>query len=91
MFHFIELEKIFFLEARSNSKIITLIKTKALLATYHGDNNSGDNDYCEQMEVTYNGLTMSEIIITETFFLSGFTFTNIHDSQNNWGRGRLSL
>ena len=29
--------------------------------------------------------------ITEAFFLSGFTFTNIHDSQENWGRGRLSL
>ena len=29
--------------------------------------------------------------ITEAFFLSGFTFTNIHDSQDNWGRGRLSL
>ena len=34
---------------------------------------------------------MLETIITEAFFLSGFTFANTHDSQDNRGRGRLSL
>ena len=44
---FTELEKLcFFLEARSNSKI-TLIKTKGIVI-YHGNNNGGNNDYCEQ-------------------------------------------
>ena len=39
-------------------------------------------------KVTYNGLKMLETIITEAiFFLSGFTFTNIHDSQDNQGKG----
>ena len=33
-----------------------------------------------------------ETIVTEApFFLSGFSFTNIQDSQDNRGRGRLSL
>ena len=36
---------------------------------------------------------MLETIITETtsFFLSGFSFMNIHDSQDNRGRERLSF
>ena len=35
---------------------------------------------------------MLEIIITEAFSLSGFTFTNIHhDSQDNWGKGETLL
>ena len=35
-----------FLEARSNCKI-TLIKTKDIVI-FHGNNNDGNNDYCEQ-------------------------------------------
>ena len=46
VFHLTELEKLFFLEARSNSKI-TLIKTKGIVI-YHGNNNGRNNDYCEQ-------------------------------------------
>ena len=47
MFHFAELEKLFFfLEARSNSKI-TLFKTKSVVI-YHGNNNGGNNGYCRQ-------------------------------------------
>ena len=40
MFHFTELKKLFFFEAKSNSKI-TLIKTKGIVI-YHGDKNG----YC---------------------------------------------
>ena len=46
MFHFTELEKLFFLEARSSSKM-TLVKTKGV-DMYHGSNNGGNNDSCEQ-------------------------------------------
>ena len=38
-------------------------------------------------KVTYTGLKMLETIITEAFFLSGFTFTNIHNSQRTTGEG----
>ena len=41
----------FFLEARSNSKF-TLIKTKGVVI-YHGNNNGGNNVYCEQ-RLRYN-------------------------------------
>ena len=34
-------------------------------------------------KVTYNGLKMLEIIITDALFLSGFTFTSIHNSHDN--------
>ena len=45
-----------------------------------------------KVKVTDSDLKMLETIITEaTFFLSRFSFTNIHDSQNNTGRVRLSL
>ena len=45
MFYFTELENfwVFFLEARSNSKI-TLVKTKCVVI-YHGNNNDGSNGY----------------------------------------------
>ena len=34
-------------------------------------------------KVMHSGLKILETIITEAFFLSGFTLTNIHDSQGN--------
>ena len=61
----------FFLKARSNSKI-TLIKNKCIVI--YGKNNGGNIGYCvlEKFRVTYSGLKMLEIIITEaTFFLYG--------------------
>ena len=88
MFHFTELEKLFF---RSNFKQVTL-KTKGIVI-YHGKSNDGNNDYYEQKDkLTYSGLKMLQTIITEDFFLSGFTyFTDIHNSQYNRGSGRLSF
>ena len=47
------------------------------------------------VNVLYSDLKMLETIITEDrffFFLSGFSFTNVHDSQHdNRGREGLSL
>ena len=40
----------------------------------------------------YSSLIMSETIITEaTFFLPWFSFMRIQNSQDNRGKGRLSL
>ena len=66
----------FFFEARSNSKV-SLIKTKC--DTYHGKNNCGNNGYWllwAKVSLTYSGLKVLEIIITEAnfFFLYGFSF-----------------
>ena len=78
---------VFFLKPDLIPKI--LIKAKGIVI-YHGNNNGGNNSYCDK--VTYRRLKILETIIIEAvFFLSEFTFTSIHDSQNNWGRGRLSL
>ena len=41
-----------------------------------------------KVKVTYSGLKMLKTVITEvTFFLSGFSFMNIHNSQNNREKG----
>ena len=46
----------------------------------------------KKVKEQYSGLKVLVTIITETiFFLSGFSFTDIHHSQDNRGRGSLSL
>ena len=77
----------FFLEARSNSKF-TLIKTKHLVI-YHGNNNGNNNAYCGQ-RLRHNVQQPKNVgnhYYWTYFFLSGFSFTNIRESQdNNMGR-----
>ena len=36
-----------------------------------------------KVKKTCSGLKMLEALITDVFLLSGFSFTNIHDSQDN--------
>ena len=76
MFHFTELEKLFFflLKTRSNSKI-TLIKTKGIVI-YHGNNNGGNNDYREQKDKeTCSSLKMLEAISVLVYFHEHSPFT----------------
>ena len=41
----------------------------------------------------YNGFSLSHDLVIPLFFffLSGFSFTNIHDSRDSRGRGRVSI
>ena len=81
MFHFTALEKlwVFFLKPDLISKL-HLLKPNCVVIC-HDINNVGNSGYCEQkVKVTYSGLKMSEIIITEAtlFFYLDFvsrTFT----------------
>ena len=68
----------FLLEARSNSKI-TLVKT-ICIGIYHGNNNGNLGS-----GLWYSGKNMFESIITKPFFLSGFSFTNIHRTTGEGG------
>ena len=43
--------------------------------------------FCQESSLPHIWL----LLTTCSFFLSRFSFTNIHDSQGNRGRGRLSL
>ena len=70
---------VFFLKPDLIPKI--LIKAKGIVI-YHGNNNGGNNSYCDK--VTYRRLKILETIIIEAFF-----FIWVYFYEHSWFTGQL--
>ena len=69
---------------RSKKYLIYLLRSSLM------DNEVGDI-LAYNKELNNDAILWHHSDIPDHLFLSGFSFTNIHNSQGNKGRGRLSL